>query len=126
MIENFLIDVDGQLITITQSQDELFLDGQNIHASLVKLRPKVYSLLLNGRSHLIHSADEEGNSLTINGKTVTSRIVSERSQLILRYGEEAKEQNTTCELRAPMPGLIMRILVQPGDQVDEDQGACGS
>ncbi|MCY4000052.1 MAG: acetyl-CoA carboxylase biotin carboxyl carrier protein subunit [Bacteroidetes bacterium] len=123
MTKEFLVDVDGTRVSIVRSNDQLFMINDHpFNASLVKLQPNLYSLLLNGSSHLIHVHDESDSLLTINGRTVRCTMVSERSQLIQRYKQESTDDHSHTELRAPMPGLIANILTQVGDQVTKGQG----
>ncbi len=122
MTKHFLVDVDGERIPIIQSEKQLWLSGHKINSSLVELRPGVYSLLLNGASHLIHIGNEPDHSLTINGKMVRAQILSERSELILLHGRKTQVHKTTNALRALMPGAIMKIMIQEGEPVTEHQG----
>ncbi len=122
MTKEFLVDIDGQRIPVTQSGNQLCVLDKNTSASLVELRPGVYSLVLDGNSHLIHMEEGPGSLMTINGQTINSEIVSKRSELILHYGQQKGIQEAVNELRAPMPGLIMNIMVQAGEEVVEGQG----
>ncbi|MCY4160049.1 MAG: hypothetical protein OXE92_07640 [Bacteroidetes bacterium] len=122
MTKRFLVEVGDERISVTLSDQNISLLGENMHVSLVELRSNVYSLLLNGNSYLIHMGEESNHLLTINGETVKAKIISEREQLIQHYGQQAEDQESTSELRAPMPGLIMKILTQAGDHVTKGQG----
>ena len=122
MTKQFVVDVEGEQIPVSLSQDKLSILGKNVCASLIELRPSVYSLLLNGNSYLVHLENGADTLLTINGETVKSRIVSERSELILRYGQQTRDQETTNELQAPMSGLIMKIMTKVGNYVTKGQG----
>ncbi len=93
-----------------------------IDVSLVELRPNLYSLILNGNSHLLHLDGESDSLITINGQTVHTELLSKRSELIQRYGQQKPIQEVVRELRAPMPGLIMSILVEVGEKVVQGQG----
>ena len=123
MTKQFLIDVDGNRVSVVRSNGQvLMVNDHSVGASLVQLQPNLYSLLLNGSSHLIHVHDESDSLLTIDGRTVHCTRVSERSQLIQRFKQEPIDDDTHAELRAPMPGLITNILTQVGDQVTKGQG----
>jgi len=123
MTKQFLVDVDGQRVSIVRSNDQLLVINHHpVDASLVKLQPNLYSLLLNGSSHVIHVHDESESLLTIDGQTVQCMMVSERSELIQRYKQESTDDHSHAELRAPMPGLIANILTRVGDQVTKGQG----
>ncbi|MCY3629777.1 MAG: hypothetical protein OXI05_08250 [Bacteroidota bacterium] len=122
MTKEFLVDIDGQRIPVTQSGNQLYVLDKKTNASLVELRPGLYSLVLKGKSHLIHMDGGPDPLMTINGQTVNSNIVSKRSELILRHGQQKGIQEVVSELRAPMPGLIMDIMVQVGEEVVQGQG----
>ena len=124
MTKNFFIEVGDEQIPVTQSQDKLFINGREADVSLVELGPKLYSLLLGNRSHVIHIADQTDtcNSLTVDGQPFVANFVSERSKLIKRYGQQTTVQKTMTELRAPMLGLVTQVLVNPGDRVVPGQG----
>ena len=98
------------------------MTDKELHASMVELYPNVYSLLLNDRSYLIHVESGKEPSLTINGKTISPRIISNRSELIQRYGGHTESIETATELRAPMQGVITKVMVQSGDTVTKGQG----
>jgi len=122
MAKQFLVEVQDEQIPITLSKGKLSISGKSTCISLLELRTNVYSLLLNGHSHLVYMENEPDALLTINGETVKSRIISEREQLIQRYDQQAGKQAATTELRAPMPGLIIKIMTKAGDHVDKGQG----
>lgn len=124
MTKNFLIEVGDEQIPVTQTQDKLSINGREADVSLVKLGPKLYSLLLGNSSHVIHIAQQTDTSitLTVNGQTLVADFISERSKLITLYGQQKTVQKTTTELRAPMLGLVTQVLVNPGDRVVSGQG----
>lgn len=122
MTKRFLVDVEGELISITESQGRLYVMDKPLQVSMVELSPDVYSLLICGQSYLVHVKHGQNPSLTINGKTIASQIVSDRSELIQLYGGHTGAKETAKELRAPMPGLITKVLVQAGDTVAKGQG----
>ena len=124
MTKNFLIEVGDERIPVTQSQDKLSINGREADVSLVELGPKSYSLLLGNSSHVIHIAHQTDTyiTLTVDGQTLVANFVSERSELITRYGQQQTVQKTTTELRAPMLGLVTQVLVNPGDSVVSGQG----
>ncbi len=121
MTKHFLVEVEGETISIALTLDTLLMMGQGFHASLIELQPNLYSLLLNGHSHLIHLHPESDTLLTINGHTISCNLVNDRSTLISRYGQQTGSTEVITELRAPMSGLITDILVKAGDAVTQGQ-----
>lgn len=68
---------------------------------------------------VVHSVDTIANTvtLTINGKKATVALRSREGQMLKTLGVEGGLQKKLDSLKAPMPGLIRQVLVQPGDVV---------
>ena len=61
-------------------------------------RAKTVRLSVNGRAHTVHLRDEV-------------------DQLVDRLGFASAEQTTTLDAHAPMPGLVLEVLVSEGQEV---------
>lgn len=59
--------------------------------------------------------------LELNQREFRFRISTPLDQLIDEMGLDAAFDNAQKELKAPMPGLILDILVKEGDEVSKDQ-----
>ena len=92
-------------------------------ADLVRTGPSQYSVLINGRSHrvLVLKEDRENNTvrLRIGSGTYTVQLEDDRSRLMHTLGLD-KVSKKAGDLKAPMPGLVLNILVQPGDHVKKN------
>jgi len=91
-------------------------DGSEREASVEMPQPGVYSVLLDGRSY---QARVEEGVVTVNGfryeiEVRDPRRWSRRSSA----GGHAQAQN----IKAPMPGKVVRVLVAVGDAVEAGQG----
>jgi biotin carboxyl carrier protein len=115
------------------SECELEIDGQVCKYDLSELDGSEYSLLLDGSSHSIQlipdlldrsaearqSDGEIGRSLTISvdGSVYSVCVDDHRSMLLKSYFNQPESSAGVQVVRAPMPGLISRIEVKPGDEV---------
>jgi biotin carboxyl carrier protein len=101
---------------------KISLDGHLLDANAVEVAPNNFSVLLNGESHQIRIAPRPDGTLTLHtGLAEYSAEVSDpRSWRGRRHG--ALEAEGRQQIAAPMPGKVVRLLVQQGDTVEAGQG----
>lgn len=91
---------------------------------LVRTGPGTYSLVHNGRSFkvLVLKEDKENNTvrLRIGAHTYTVRLEDEQAQLMHALGLDKARGAAVRELKAPMPGLILKMLVAEGAAVKKN------
>lgn len=90
---------------------------------LKEIGEREYHLIKDNRTfHLkVLSIDTQTKKVTIsvNGNTHVMQIEDELDQMIAQLGLSAKSSKTIKEIKAPMPGLILDILVEPGQQLQK-------
>lgn len=90
---------------------------------LVRTGPSTFSLVRNGRSHhvLVLKEDKENGTvrLRIGAHTYTVQLQDDRSRLMQTLGLD-KAATKVKEIKAPMPGMVLNILVKPGDAVKKN------
>ncbi len=90
---------------------------------LVRSGPSSFNLVRNGRSHrvLVLKEDRENGTvrMRIGGRTYTVKLEDEQSRLMRSLGLD-KSAVKVKEIKAPMPGLVLNILVKPGDAVKKN------
>jgi biotin carboxyl carrier protein len=106
-------DADGWRIT---------LDGQPIAADAVQIAPNVFSILIAGQSHEIRAAQTAAGKLMlqIGSQEFSAEVLDPRAWRGRRHG--AIEAEGRQEIVAPMPGKIIRLLVDAGAKVEAGQG----
>jgi biotin carboxyl carrier protein len=106
-------DADGWRIT---------LDGQPIQANAVQIAPNVFSILIAGQSHEIRIAQTAAGKLTLQAGSneFSAEVLDLRAWRGRRHG--AIEAEGRQEIVAPMPGKIIRLLVDAGAKVEAGQG----
>ena len=63
---------------------------------------------------------QKNYSVKVNNNTYTVDIANELDQLIKQMGFEVGATKKVNEIKAPMPGLILNITVEVGQEVKED------
>ena len=94
-------------------------------AQWTTLGPRTWSVLRVGKRFKVEcesGPDAEGNAvIRINGVRREVRVLDERSKLLEKMGMSVKEGAASGDVKAPMPGKVLQVLVKPGDAVEEGQ-----
>lgn len=101
------------------------VDGVEVDADLVEMDgTEVRSLLLDGRSHRV-LAGRKGRgiwSLHLAGRHVRARVVDERTRSIEEMTGDRDRVPGPGTLKAPMPGMVVKVDVEEGQMVLAGQG----
>jgi biotin carboxyl carrier protein len=103
-------------------QWKITLDGQPIAADAVEIASNTLSLLLEGQSYEIRITPSPDGALKLQTglQEFTAEVVDPRAWRGRRHG--ALEAEGRQQVLAPMPGKVIRVLVQAGDTVEAGQG----
>lgn len=92
---------------------------------LIALEKDHYHLLKNDRSYQItvdaFNAEERTFALRVNGNLYEVRLLDEVGQMVRKMGLSRSTAAKAGDVKAPMPGLVLEISVNKGDQVQEGQ-----
>jgi biotin carboxyl carrier protein len=84
------------------------------------------SVLYNGKSYtaIIEKIDKKAKELTIrvNGQSQRVAIKEPIDQLLSSMGMDAKASKKIEPVKAPMPGMVLKILVEAGQQLNKGDG----
>ena len=111
-------------VEVHPAGDSLFtvdIDGVARTADSRRIGETTYSLLIDSRSVVAEvSADGDQFTVTISGEVFRMRLVDERKRQVTLGQPE--EEHGRREIRASMPGKVVEVLVQVGDELTRDQG----
>jgi biotin carboxyl carrier protein len=98
------------------------LDGVAVDADAVEIATNVFSVLLNGKSREIRVTPTPTGALILqtDGNEFTAEVIDARAWRGRRH--TALEAKGRQQIVAPMPGKIVRVLVQTGEKVQAGQG----
>ncbi len=96
------------------------LNGESVEVDAVPIRPGVLSLRLANRSYDVKCEPFEDNlKIWVGPESVNAEVRDPRS---LRGRSRTGEEHGARKLVAPMPGKVVRILVEQGAQVEAGAG----
>jgi biotin carboxyl carrier protein len=114
---------DKHEFDIQLATDTIAVNGKEIHPDLVKISDTQYHLLLNHKSYNIvisDRADDKHLTISVNGNSYTVNIKDQYDLLLHDLGMDAALETKAEDIKAPMPGLVLDILVNVGDEVVKD------
>jgi biotin carboxyl carrier protein len=101
---------------------KITLDGHAVNADAVELDSKTLSLLLDGQSYEIRISPSADGVLKLQTglQEFTAEVADPRVWRGRRHG--VLEAEGRQQVVAPMPGKVVRVLVEVGDKVEAGQG----
>ncbi|WP_460912813.1 acyl-CoA carboxylase biotin carboxyl carrier protein subunit [Spirosoma areae] len=111
--------LNAQSFTIDLTPNGPALNGESFGWDLVKLSDRTFHILHQNRSYTAEVLDlnavEKTVSLNINGHIHQVQVKDRFDLLLEKMGMNNAASTKVNDLKAPMPGLIVGINVQPGD-----------
>jgi len=116
--------VNEQEYTIEIDQEEqILVNGEPYQIDFQQLlQGGTLSLLINNRSlEAIVNEQENAWEVLIHGELYSVKVQDERSYRLAQARGTVLPETGTVAVRSPMPGVILDVLVAPGDQVKKGE-----
>lgn len=113
-------------LTVSEQDGDLMLQDVPAEWDCVRLPNGLYSILYKGRSftasidHIDRSA--KTLNLTIDGKKTVVAVREPIDQLLDKMGMGSLNSRRAEPVKAPMPGMILKVLVAPGQAISKGDG----
>ena len=118
----YIATIDDRQYTIEIiDESHVLLDGAPVEVDFHSIdKQPVFSLIVGGRSYEAYvSEGDEGWEVMLLGDRYTAQVVDEREQRLLSASSGQAAEGGIFHLRSPMPGLIVAIAVEEGQQVEK-------
>ena len=122
----YIVEVAGEQVTVEIDGATVRVDGEVVEASLSEASGTPERLLRVGsavhRLQLRRGGGPGAWSVEVDGHRVEAEALDERTRAIRALTRASARASGPAPLVAPMPGLVVRVLVAPGDTVSAGQG----
>ncbi|NJD20464.1 MAG: acetyl-CoA carboxylase biotin carboxyl carrier protein subunit [Gemmatimonadetes bacterium] len=121
----YFVTLAGRTLQVELEPDGMRVDGVEVTADLAHVEgTDLRSLLLDGASYGILAARREDGlwGLHLRGRRWAAEVVDERTRAIRALAGDTGAAQGPRPIRAPMPGLVVKVEVAVGDRVEAGQG----
>jgi pyruvate carboxylase subunit B len=121
----YYVTIGGRTVEVEVDGDQVTVAGRVMTATLTRLAgTPVRQVMVDGRSVVVALDGAGGGrwTLTRQGERWDAEVVDERTRHIRSLTGAGDATRRVGALRAPMPGLVVRVLVGPGETVAQGTG----
>ena len=108
---------------IELDNQQIKIDGKETTIDLVKLLDNKFHILENHKSYNLEIIHADYNlkrfSIKVNNNIYDLNLQNELDALLDKMGMSAAADDKMDSVKAPMPGLVLDILVEPGQAVNK-------
>jgi biotin carboxyl carrier protein len=117
---------DKNTYSITSEGEQLTIDNMPADWDASWQPNGLISVLYNGKSYtaIVEQIDQKNKDVTlrINGQVYKTSIQEPIDILLGNMGLDMKAMQKAEPVKAPMPGMVLKILVTPGQQINKGDG----
>ncbi|RCH54609.1 acetyl-CoA carboxylase biotin carboxyl carrier protein subunit [Mucilaginibacter hurinus] len=108
-------------LTVEKVNDDLLVNGNVINADIKRLNESTYHVINNNQSYTIEVVSFDKSAKTaqikINGNTYNFSAKDQFDILLDKLGLSDLNTVKVSEIKAPMPGLVLKVFVEEGSEV---------
>ncbi len=120
----YFVTLDGDTHAVSPTAGGLRIDGRELEADLVRVDGgRAAHLRIGDRGFSLFARRvKDGWRIQLGGREFHLEVEDERARAIRELTGGAGARASSPELRAPMPGLVVKVLVEPGQRVEPGTG----
>lgn len=112
---------DAEKISVENKKEGVFLNSQLFEGEIVKINDSSFKVFKGNKIFRVDVVDRQGKEMKLKvndhvlGVTVTDHI----DQILDRLGMDIAANVVVKDVKAPMPGSILSVIVSEGDEVNQ-------
>ncbi|MBI2429280.1 MAG: acetyl-CoA carboxylase biotin carboxyl carrier protein subunit [Ignavibacteriales bacterium] len=122
-MSKFTLHIDDKHFEVDEREEGLAIDGKLHDVNIHKLTENEYSILIEAKSfHLFFNNCRKCFCARIDNHVFEIKRQTLRDQLAERFLKTSSDHSHAVTFRAPMPGLVTKVIRQADQQVNEGDG----
>lgn len=112
---------DKFLFDVETKDPELLINGQPVSVDISEVGLNASNLIFNNKSYNTEivevNKEEKRCVIKVNGNTYTIQVEDQFDQLLKKLGLDNLAANKVLEIKAPMPGLVLNVVIEEGAEI---------
>ncbi|MEY4593659.1 MAG: hypothetical protein RIQ47_69 [Bacteroidota bacterium] len=117
------VTVQNKVIKVEMDAAGATVDGQPFGGDLLEYKNGCFHILRNNRSYtaeiLQYNSEEKSFVIKVNNAVYSLSVRDKYDELLREMGIDIAAGNKVNDLKAPMPGLVLNVLVTDGQPVSK-------
>ncbi|MEQ8470936.1 MAG: acetyl-CoA carboxylase biotin carboxyl carrier protein subunit [Marinoscillum sp.] len=112
---------DQDVFDLETKERKMLLNGTPTNYTITKTGASEFLMQFNNRVYNLILTEQKDNHMEvlINGHTVHLNVKDHIAQILEKLGMDVISEELINEIKAPMPGAIIDVMVQEGDEIQE-------
>ena len=115
----YITTLNGKSFEIDIDKDgNILVNGEKREVDFLPLGPALFNIVMEYRSYELVIEDHDGEyEVLLRGRLYSGDVLDERAQLLRSQRSGPEVDSGEISIKAPMPGLVLAIPVQEGQEV---------
>jgi len=123
----YFVHLDGNEIALDIAKEGnnfmVLSDNRNIPGNIIRSGDGYISTIIGGKHFGFFISDDDNETIIHTGfRKLRAQVLDERDKILLAFAVGSEDKSRLADLRAPMPGLVVRIMVANGQQFKRGDG----
>jgi len=116
---NYRVKSSGKSFELTQKEEQWMVNGTPVKPDVVALSDRHFHVLIGNKGYRVELLSRDGKHFAwkINGIVYQNEVQDSLDQMLEKLGFDSAASKKINELKAPMPGLVLKVLVETGAEV---------
>jgi biotin carboxyl carrier protein len=109
---------DAPALKLERFDEGWRVPGSEAHYEIIRCDGGIH-VRIEGKNYAARILKSENGSLIIavDGVPISLRLITDRDRLLDKMGHSGGSGSQKSELKSPMPGMVLKLLVKAGDSV---------
>ena len=122
-MSDYKVRVNARELQVSTNDGRVLVDGKPFEADRIEYRKGHFQILRNRRSFraeiVEHLPEEKSFLIKVNNRPYRLNLSDRYDELLQAMGMDASSQRTVNDVKAPMPGLVLKVMIEPGQSISK-------